>query len=706
MKIKQTILDLSKPLNVSTGKRLESNKGVYLLPEEDSNRSRLIRMLKTKVIPRPNKPTQPIAPLNLNSKSFVEKNPLRDLLTQKYRKIIGTYESKENSLQGEASKKRKEMYQTFLKQSGPIKKGPLEGRYKPPEILLNKVRPRDTSKGSRSSTRTQNLNYSNGGIGGVSVRTGLLRPKATPVSNKSTLYSKLEGRTRVRTEGNTGWTKPEKPGQRRENESSMSGAGVEEELFEAKYHMIYNENEQDSKELGTEFKLHAIVSALKIEVSYLRTHWTDIQTVLKQDYSDIYFLNDFDLFLKLHCFVVLHLSELGDLPFCFDHRDDQVDEARPFNIYMKRSDRELQQQKSHLETLDVQKYVDRVLVIYFKSLEGFIGSNVIDYDRLVEQFCLILNKLDFDRRLLTPLLAAFSQLFQQSLEFAYLISVENKRKIIELFFGHWNRLLEHNLSFFKGEPLVYIDLNARVIELNKTMDCITRQSKSLSLVLSSPGVVSGFITLFENLKEYAFNHASFLSCTKDLNLFLCDVFSALFCLMKSPVLLGVIRSCTSPDDDLQPIELYQTLYLQFLSFLQTQGLERLEDSFPNCIFLFTCLHKHLQVFGDQGFTYDEYLLKESAIMIHRYLKISLDQKCKSPIQHFKLVVKVSECFLQFLENELRTQLNVEKYAFLHLHFSKFIKQVQASLKHLTMKQETNALIQIFSQIKSKFEFSF
>lgn len=461
-------------------------------------------------------------------------------------------------------------------------------------------------------------------------------------------------------------------------ESSSDLEIVEREMMKGANRIVKLEG-HDSLSDG---RIQGILSALRLDYWYISQNWSDVKLVLRLEFQEVYYLNGFNRLLELHCFMAVHSEKFCGMPFSPENEGTSPRLEHPNGL--------------QLELLPLS------LCLYFNTLSRFLGNNMLSYSALVEQFTLLANKA-ISMRLSRSIAISFGVLLEETAEFSYLISGQNRAALATVYFSHLNALLSHNLRFLRGRGGSYYCLRCEGIDIVAVMQLLT---KDQGLLRFAVGEKAGF---GRQLSEY-FEVAQQLSLHEALSdSFPCEMFgdrmelfSSLFMFLGSSRLSGLVPVYA---DIKEKRDTFATLYLLYLALLQRlrsqpTKQQRIAGCWDSVQLAFRSVQCHLQI-GGELLAFDEYLMQQTWLLLSWLLKLAVATQASGYERLIGLVSTVALCVVQAVENSGDRPTTVAKYGFLLVHVREFEAVVKKSRLHLVARAKTITLLETFGAIKRR-----
>jgi hypothetical protein len=467
----------------------------------------------------------------------------------------------------------------------------------------------------------------------------------------------------------------------------------------------FNLNTDDENDtIGAEFKINQLIQGTlkngEYSIELITENWEDVMYILSQKFMIISYLNCLPKILDLYKFTLDNFWDLnktqnfkliygkGKDPFKYRNISDSLgifNESRYLNSASKNKSRMTDKlenlMKVMLHELDHEHlfFFRKIVSIYFKVIEEFAGSYMVDFAKLVKEFEEIIN---FFRKYYDEgeiiILYGFNQFFGKFDKLSLVVGDKEYVKICSIFFDILNSILDHNLRFYRGEINRVIDIDPESLELGKIFEKLLKVNKLKIQLLRNEESAEYLLRLFMLMKEFLLNQIYFTSANLRTKIHILDIFCVSFSLLKSNSLLTFLLK----NKNLLGVEVndfFQAAFLQLINLTQNFRIEKNESGLQKIRYIMTCLKKHLE-FNDffleeVNFRFDKYLLKETTIFLQKFIKEL--RLCSVKLVHYSFDISclILDCIITYITQSVVHKMgsfSLIEFEFIEPHLTEYL----------------------------------
>ena len=493
------------------------------------------------------------------------------------------------------------------------------------------------------------------------------------------------------------------------------------------------DNEEDDKQDAIEHHIQETLSCAELTLEWVKSNWVDLIPIFKEKFSNVSYLNHFEVILHLYHFVVIHIYELKSLDFESIMTSPKYKDPAKGRSFLDRpkttnmSDLPLKKEKlKGFFITDLAKknrgkiiwkdasephttlswnalkeehlfFIGKGLLFMFRAAEDFMGGHGIDYSRhLINLEAVIQRAIKCDKAFVTNVCQAFSRLFPRIASNSFILEDEEFVLIASSYLATICQALENYIGHFaKGEKLI-AGIAWEVFRMDETLEYLLRVQKKRSPLVAH--AAHRLIRYFELLKELL------IVTPRDHWLLLANVYSTMMAYADYSQTYALLRQRFGQEGQLTLI--FQSVIIQMNTSTEeliARGvkLSGSDNEYSNlyfdvCTQAYTRLERHFQtsVFYERltRIELDTFIVKELIMFIHCLTKFALEKRRKDNSQLMAMSLKVLSTIQHHITGEMFALNNQNlpfKYSSLKSHFYSLL---------LLIKRVSKADAEVLSQI--------
>lgn len=462
--------------------------------------------------------------------------------------------------------------------------------------------------------------------------------------------------------------------------------------------------------IGKEFKINQTLSEIPFDATFeeIQEKWDDIIFVLMQDFMTLSYLNSFSKVLNILKMISEHIWKLvgtvdfklifgEEYPYKYRQNSDNIqkvlnptrNELISNNLSIKnRIQGETGETKqlilSRVERIDHEHlyFFRKILVFYFKSLDHFLGSMMLDYEKLVAEFLEYVKIIrEFYKDIEILVLYALSNYIEKAVSRTSGIDPELFTRIINLYFLLLDDILYQNIEYYRADSNRYIQIDYKKLRLSRTMSLIFKNAYINFKFFKDDELMGNISDFLQSIKEYVVHSQMFIGSEGDTKGLIVELFACSFLFLKHNFLYDHFSSI-SPNLGLNPNQFFQTVFLEFLKSFQDFKSYESAISLESAMSVFLSIRNHIERSEEfsmgNGFRFDPYIIQQCAIFLQKFVKLGC-LKGKFNDRILKMCILLVDCFIHIITLKLinlRLQGSTLNYELIRMHFKNFISMVQ------------------------------